>query len=181
MYFTSVIRFSPKHGKELPYFKIKESFRDAVGRVHTRLMLTPGYLPDLSGDDIPQIRRGLTYKMEQSGSLPGQQKLFNIDPCAECSQKVRDYVEKFWQQMKDNGKIDAARDSYNEAGRKARRLVDVNTIKHTDAREIGAENVCLQAIRELQLDEFLRRQGWTGRKINAKNIKIHYPFASNSP
>ena len=167
MYFTSVIRFSPEHGKELPYYKIKESFRDAAGRVHTRLMLTPGYLPDLSGDDIPQIRRGLTYRMEQSGALPGQRRLFDIDPCAECSQEVRDYVEKFWQQMRDNGKIDAARDSYDEAQRRSRRLVDVNTIRHTDARDIGAENVCLQAIRELHIDEFLRHQGWTERKINA--------------
>lgn len=167
MYFTSVIRFSPEHGKELPYYKIKESFRDAVGRVHTRLMLTPGYLPELSGDDIPQIRRGLTYKMEMSGNIPGQQRLFDVDPCAECSQKVRDYVEKFWQQMKDNGKIDAARESYDDAERNARRLVDVSTVKHTDAREVGAENVCLQAIQELQLDEFLRHQGWTERKINA--------------
>lgn len=40
MYFTSVIRYSPEHGKELPYYKIKESFRDSLGRVHTRLMLT---------------------------------------------------------------------------------------------------------------------------------------------
>lgn len=167
MYFTSVIRFSPEHGKELPYYKIKESFRDAVGRVHTRLMLTPGYLPELSGDDIPQIRRGLTYKMEMSGNIPGQQRLFDVDPCAECSQKVRDYVEKFWQQMKDNGKIDAARESYDDAERNARRLVDVSTVKHTDAREVGAENVCLQAIQELQLAEFLRHQGWTERKINA--------------
>lgn len=167
MYFTSVIRFSPEHGKELPYYKIKESFRDAVGRVHTRLMLTPGYLPELSGDDIPQIRRGLTYKMEQSGELPDQQRLFDVDPCAECSQRVRDYVDKFWRQMRDNGKIDAARESYDEAERKARRLIDVNTVKHTDAREVGAENVCLQAIRELQIDEFLSRQGWNERKINA--------------
>ena len=167
MYFTSVTRYSPEHGRELPYYKIKESFRDAVGRVHTRLMLTPGYLPELSGDDIPQIRRGLTYKMEQSEALPGQQRLFDADPCSECSQKVRDFVEKFWQQMKDNGKIDAARESYDEAERKARRLVDVSTVKHTDAREVGAENVCLQAIRELQIDEFLRHQGWTERKINA--------------
>ena len=167
MYFTSVIRYSPEHGRELPYYKIKESFRDSVGRVHTRLMLTPGYLPELSGDDIPQIRRGLTYMMEQSEALPGQQRLFDADPCSECSQKVRDYVEKFWQQMKDNGKIDAARESYDEAERKARRLVDVSTVKHTDAREVGAENVCLQAIRELQIDEFLRHQGWNERKINA--------------
>lgn len=167
MYFTSVIRYSPEHGRELPYYKIKESFRDVLGRVHTRVMLTPGYLPDVGGNEISEIRRGLTYRMEQSGKLPGQVRLFDADPCADSSQRVRDYVSKFWQQMLDNGKIDAARDSYNEAERKARRLVDVNTIKHTDAREVGAENVCLQAIRELQLDTFLRHEGWTERKINA--------------
>lgn len=167
MYFTSVIRFSPEHGMELPYYKIKESFRDAAGRVHTRVMLTPGYLPDLSGDDITQIRRGLSYKMERCGALPGQRRLFDIDPCAECSRRVRGYIETFWQQMKDNGKIDAARGSYNEAVRKGRRLVDVRTVRHTDAREVGAENVCLQAIRELQLDTFLRLEGWNERKINA--------------
>ena len=60
MYFTSVTRFSPEHGRTLPYYKIKESFRDVLGRVHTRVMLTPGYLPDLCCDEIVQIRRGLT-------------------------------------------------------------------------------------------------------------------------
>ena len=64
MYFTSVIRFSPEHGRELPYYKIKESFRDMLGRVHTRVMLTPGYLPELCGDEIVQVRRGLTFLME---------------------------------------------------------------------------------------------------------------------
>ena len=65
MYFTSVTRFSPEHGRMLHYYKIKESFRDVLGRVHTRVMLTPGYLPDLCCDGIVQIRRGLTYLMEQ--------------------------------------------------------------------------------------------------------------------
>ena len=41
MYFTSVTRFSPEHGRMLHYYKIKESFRDVLGRVHTRVMLTP--------------------------------------------------------------------------------------------------------------------------------------------
>lgn len=61
--------------------------------------------------------------------------------------------------MKRKGTIDAARESYEESVRKARRLVDINTIEHTDAREVGAENVCLQAIRELQIDKFLQRRG----------------------
>lgn len=167
MYFTSIIRFSPEHGRELPYYKIKESFRDVIGRVHTRVMLTPGYLPDLCSDEIVQIRRGLTYLMEQSAFIPGQQTMFDTDPRQDYSQKVRGYIEKFWSQIKDSGKIDSARTSYDEAERKARKLIDVNTIQHTDAREVGAENVCLQAIRELQIDTFLRHEGWSERKINS--------------
>ena len=69
MYFSSVIRYSPEHGSELRYYKIKGAFRDVLGRVHTRVMLTPGYLPDLFGDEIVQVRRGLTYLMEESGWL----------------------------------------------------------------------------------------------------------------
>jgi hypothetical protein len=167
MYFTSVTRYSPEHGCELPYYKIKESFRDAIGRVHTRVMLAPGYLPDLSREEITQLRHGLTWKMEQSNLIPGQQRLFQSDPMTSYGDKVCKYIEKFWQEMIDNGKIDAAKDSYDEATRKARKLIDVNTVKHTDARELGAENVCLQAIKELQLDKFLKREGWSQRKIDA--------------
>lgn len=139
-----------------------------MGRVHTRVMLTPGYLPDLCSDEMVQIRRGLTYLMEpQNASIPGQQTMFDTDPRLNYSEKVCGYIDKFWTQIKDSGKIDSARTSYDEAERKARKLIDVNTIQHTDAREIGAENVCLQAIRELQIDTFLRHEGWSERKIQA--------------
>lgn len=167
MYFTSDIRFSPEHGRELPYYKIKESFRDVLGRVHTRVMLTPGYLPDLSGDEIVQVRRGLTYLMEESALIPCQQRIFNVDPRDGYSDKVSGYIDKFWGEILAGGKIDVSRESYDKAERKARRLIDVNTVRHTDAREVGAENVCLQAIRELRLDAFLRREGWTERRVNA--------------
>ncbi|NLH57368.1 MAG: IS1634 family transposase [Rikenellaceae bacterium] len=167
MYFTSTIRFSPEHGRELPYYKIKESFRDVVGRVHTRVMLTPGYLPELCSDEIVQIRRGLTYLMEQSALIPNQQALFKTDPRQEYSEKVCSHIERFWAQIMGSGKIDTARSSYDDAKRKARKLVDIDTIQHTDAREVGAENVCLQAIRELQLDTFLGHEGWSERKVNA--------------
>lgn len=166
MYFTSTIRYSPEHGKDLPYYKIKESFRDVIGRVHTRVMLTPGYLPDLCSDEIVQIRIGLSYLMERSAMIPGQPKLFDIDPRDNYNEKVRRYIDTFWDEIKNNGKIDASRESYDKATRKARRLIDVNTVKHTDARELGAENVCLRAIRELHLDKFLREEGWNERRIN---------------
>lgn len=45
--------------------------------------------------------------------------------------------------------------------------MDVNTVRHTDARDVGAEWICLQAIRELEIDRFLERQGWNEIQINA--------------
>ncbi len=41
--------------------------------------------------------------------------------------------------MVNNGSIDAVKTTMKESRKKAERLVDVNTIGHTDAREIGAE------------------------------------------
>lgn len=167
MYFTSVVRYSPEHDKELRYYKIKESFRDVLGRVHTRVLLTPGYLPDLTPEEIVQIRKGLTWKLEQSSLMPGIIPMFDDDPTEGFTEKARQYIDKFWTEILDKGTIDASRKSYDEAARKARKLIDVNTVKHTDAREVGAENVCLQAIRELRLEEFLQAQEWDRRKINA--------------
>ena len=44
--------------------------------------------------------------------------------------------------------------------------MDVNTVRHTDARDVGAEWICLQTIRELEIDRFLERQGWNEIQIN---------------
>ena len=68
--------------------------------------------------------------------------------------------------MVKNGSIDAVKATMEESRQKAERLVDVNSIQHTDAREIGAEWVCLQAIRELEIDSFLQREGWSETQIN---------------
>ena len=40
--------------------------------------------------------------------------------------------------MVNNGSIDAVKTTMKESRKKAERLVDVNTIEHTEAREIGA-------------------------------------------
>ena len=39
-------------------------------------------------------------------------------------------------------------------------------MEHTDAREVGAEWICLQAIRELEIDRFLEKEGWSEIQIN---------------
>lgn len=39
-------------------------------------------------------------------------------------------------------------------------LVAIDSIKHKDAREIGAEWMCCQALEQLQLKEKLTALGW---------------------
>ena len=58
------------------------------------------------------------------------------------------------------------RRTIEESRPKAERLVDVDTMEHTDAREVGAEWICLQAIRELEIDRFLEKEGWSEIQIN---------------
>ena len=41
--------------------------------------------------------------------------------------------------MVNNGSIDAVKTTMKESRKKAERLVDVNTIEHTDEHEIGAK------------------------------------------
>jgi len=44
--------------------------------------------------------------------------------------------------------------------------VYINTLKNKDAREIGAEWLCLQALRQLGINDFLKSKQWSDDKIN---------------
>lgn len=94
-----------------------------------------------------------------------------MNPMKEMSEEVCSYVHSFWEEMKRKSTINAARESYDESVRKARRLVDVNTIKHTHAREVGAENVCYRLSGSCILTSF-----FSGRDgVNARfNQRFHY-------
>ena len=41
----------------------------------------------------------------------------------------------------------------------------MDTLEHKDARDIGAEWLCLQAIRQIGLNRFLRSLGWSDEQV----------------
>ena len=162
MHFMSQPRYNPRTQRDEWYYRIKESFRDLTGRVRSRVMLNVGFINEAHRpEDIRDIGKCLTYMHEHQG----QADLFG-DPMSRYNEFVQRKAKEFWQEMVGNGSIDAVKATMEESREKAERLVDVNTIKHTDAREIGAEWVCLQAIRELEIDKFLRKEGWSEIQIN---------------
>ena len=162
MHFMSQPRYNPRTQRDDWYYRIKESFRDLTGRVRSRIMLNVGFIeePHLP-EDIRDIGKCLSYMHEHNG----EKDLFG-NPLSSYNEFVQRKSREFWQEMVNNGSIDAVKTTMEESRQKAERLVDVNTIKHTDAREIGAEWVCLQVIRELEIDRFLQREGWSEKQID---------------
>ena len=162
MHFMSALRYNPKTQRNEWYYRIKESFRDLTGRVRSRIMLNVGFIEEAhSPEDIRDIGKCLNYLHEHQG----ERDLFGC-PFVDYNEFVRSKAEEFWTAMVKNGSIDAVKSAKEESRKKAERLVDVNTVKHTDARDVGAEWICLQAIRELEIDRFLERQGWNEIQIN---------------
>lgn len=162
MHFISEIRYNPDLQCDDKYYRIKESFRDLTGRVRCRIMLNVGFMtPRLRPEEVRDIAACLTY---MSGHK-GEQDVFG-GVLAKYNDTVKSKAKEYWNRMIELGKIDSIKKCIEESRCKAERLVDVNTIKHTDARDVGAEWICLQAIRELEIDRFLARKGWTEHKIN---------------
>lgn len=74
--------------------------------------------------------------------------------------------KEYWNRMVDLGNMDVVKKCIEESCARAERLVNVKTIKHTDARDVDAEWICLQAICELEIDKFQQQHGWSEIKIN---------------
>lgn len=162
MHFISEKRFNPQTQHDDLYYRIKESYRDLTGRVRCRVMLNVGFInEEHRPEDIRDIGKCLTWLYEHQG----EKSLF-----PESLSKYNDFVRRktaeFWTEIVRSGSIDAVKKSIEDSRKKAERLVEVDTMKHTDAREVGAEWMCLQAIRELKLDRFLEAEGWNEMQIN---------------
>ena len=162
MHFISEIRYNPQASSEQKYYRIKETFRDRLGKVRSRILLNVGFVSGLRPEDIRNIGKGLTYLSEHRDHEP----LFG-DALSHYSDIVRTHIDTYWSMMVEQGSIDIVRQVIDESAGKARLMVDVGTMKHTDAREVGAEWLCLQAIRQLGLDKLLEKEGWSESRINA--------------
>ena len=111
------------------------------GRVRSRVMLNVGFITEeYRAEDIRDIGKCLTYLHEHQAEID----LFG-NPFSKYNEFVQRKTMEYWDLMVKNGSVDAVKATIEESREKCERLVDVNTIEHTDAREIGAEWMCLGA------------------------------------
>ena len=165
MHFKTKSQYNPDTERVDNYLTLVESFRDKADRVRKRTVMTVGYqLSGLRHEDIRDIAKALTQKYDNRAY---DKDLFGGDGFGHWNDTVLAHARALWAKMLDEGAIDASDEARRKADAECREMVRARTIRHTDAREAGAEWLCLQAVEQLRLREFLEGLGWSEAKVNA--------------
>jgi Transposase DDE domain len=155
MFLKTSFRNHPELGSHTPYYRLVESYRNIDNRVCHQQILNIGFWEDTDVDQKNKVVRQLRARFRN------QSELFE-----ETDQLVIHYVEKFWRQIVASGKYDF------EKAEKMHKMVDLNTIQHSNVREIGAEWMCYNTWNELKLTEFFTNLGWSDEKIKLATTQV---------
>ena len=172
-------RFNPTTDNKAPYYRLKESYRDVAGHVHSLILLNIGFEPSLTAVQVRKIALALTERFKSRGV----KTLFN-QPLDRLSELEQAKADEWWQQMIEEGWIDWFNKKERKARKESEHYIDVNTAEHTDARNVGAEWLCKQTIDKLKLEEFLRNQGWSNHSthtaLSALIVRTVYAVSERS-
>lgn len=159
MYFKVSGRHNPNTDKPGWYYRLVESYRNSDGRVCHRTMLNVGFLEGLTPEQMNLIQKILTRRVENKGEL-----LFETPVSDDLI--VNQYVDEYYGRLVCEKRIDVTPTSgkVTKSG-KDWQTVDINSIKNKDVREVGAEWMCYQALRQLDVDRFLFNESWSEQQI----------------
>ena len=163
MFFCPTYRTNPATGEDEPYYRIKESYRDRLGQVHSVVLLSPGFIKGYSGQELNLTSKALNVLMEHKGE---DDTLFG-DILSDYPERVAALAREYWSLMEAKGTVDTFQEKKrrDETSTKGRLLLKGETLEHKEGRDLGAEWLCLQAIRQLGLDTFLLAQGWSEERV----------------
>jgi len=146
VYFKFSLRKHPQTEKLSGYYRLVESYRNGDNRICHHTILNVGFMEDVSAEQLNKIQKQLTERYERKQSLFEQEHDDVL---------VKKYVEEFWQRIVESNKLDIA------GSEKLSRMVNADTLQHSNVREIGAENIAYQTWDKLQLTSLLLSQGFT--------------------
>ncbi|MFV7236593.1 IS1634 family transposase [Flavobacterium sp. ZB4R12] len=150
------------------YYRLVESFRDQNDIVRNRTIVTAGFIDHLSAEELNYIQKKLTEK------LNGKNSLFEDD----LQEHLWEYIDELYFKILKSNKIDNSHSS-----KKDMHNVDLNSLKHTEARELGGEWMSLQTLKQLKIDQFLLDKKWSEEQIQLALTQIIsravYPASEN--
>jgi hypothetical protein len=161
MYFKISIRKNPASGLHSGYYRLVESYRNENDRICHRTILNIGYLEGVKAEQLNIIQKILSEKVKHSGNT-----LFEYPTNADIV--IQNYVESFYNQIVDQKRIDlpgAEKNKKTGNSKKDLQLIDLNSIKNKDIREIGSEWLAYQALNQLEINTFLKQRAWAEEDI----------------
>ncbi len=168
MYFKVSMRTNPRTDRYSGYYRLVESYRNSNDRVCHRTLLNAGYLDELNTDQLNLIQKILTVKISDHG-----QPLLELPYTDDAT--VIQYVDEFYNRMVAEKRIDVLVEKpekkRSQNGRDLQ-TIDINSIRNNDVREIGAEWLSCQALKQLQIAPFLAREGWEPDDIKLAQTHI---------
>ncbi|MFA5301037.1 MAG: IS1634 family transposase [Lutibacter sp.] len=155
MYFKATFRYNPETGKHDWYYRLVESYRNVLDEVRQRTILSVGFMNEFTEEQIDLIQDGINNR------VLGQKSLFE-------DAQISLYVEQLYQQLIKKKKIDIGHTDPS----KDIETVDLKTLKNKDVREVGAEWLSLQAVKQLGIDRYLKNRNWTSEDISLALIHL---------
>ena len=155
------MRTNPATGHYSGYYRLVESYRNHCDRVCHRTILNAGYLDELNTGQLNLIQKILTAKVANH-----ENPLFELPYTDDIT--VARYVEVFYQRMVAQKRIDVLvekKEKKASQSGKDLQMIDLNSIRNKDVREIGAEWLSYQAMRQLQIAPFLESLGWSEDQV----------------
>ncbi len=150
MFVKSIVKINKVSGERKEHFRLCESYRsDNTTKHHTIIHL--GLLPELPE---PQQRQALGRRIEQliNNERLGKELFTPVDDI------IEQLAQKFYLAIKEKQRLDIA-------DGKDYHIVDVNSVENKQIRVAGTEWLCLQAIRQLGIDGFLKDKEWDNELI----------------
>src|SRR4051794_22684438 len=138
-------------GERIKNYRLCESYRyDNTVRHQTILHLG-------SLEDLPDIEQKKALALRINGlvrqSHTGKQDLFK--PQDEVVEKL---AQKYFSEIKEKERLDIA------TGKDYHRI-DTDSVENKNIREAGAEWLCMQALEQLSMGTFLRKEDWKEEQI----------------
>lgn len=157
MYFKASCRRNPQTDKVESYYRLVESYRDANNYIKHRTIVTAGFIDHFTADELIFIQKNITDRVNGKPIL-----------LIEDSQThLLEYADELYCKALKDKKIDANIDPAKDMVR-----VDLNTLKHLEAKELGCEWLGLQALKQLKIDSFLMEQKWSEERIQLAMTQI---------
>ena len=155
MYLKVSFRHNPAVNGLSAYNRIVESYRNEQDRVCHKTLLNIGFWTEASLEQKCRVIEGLNFRYKNELAL-----------FEEKDEQVLAWINQFWNEMITKQSID------RKTMAEKHRLVNIDTIKHKEAREIGTEWLCAQIWNQLQLSELLHSIGLSEEQVQLAMTQV---------